>query len=249
MRSPRWSGSLVIGLLILLTVLLVSVIGSFVVDPADGIVGAVTPSQRPSAQHLLGTDSQGRDMLTIMVKATPQTLRIGLIAGIVGIAIGLVLGLVSGYFGGAVDTVIRLISDSLMTVPGIAVLLVIAVNVGHMTVELMGLTVAVLSWMYPTRLIRSQVLDPRAPVHRRRPCQRGQRAAGRVPRDHAEPAAVHRRELHRRRQRRDAGLDRPGGARAGRQRRPHARDDDLLGAEVQRRATRTVVVVSARRSR
>ena len=160
-RSPRWSGSLVVGIVILLTVLFASVIGSFVVNPADGIVGAVTPSQRPSAQHLLGTDSQGRDVLTIMVKGTPQTLRIGLIAGIVGVTIGLVLGLVSGYFGGAVDTAIRLISDSLMTVPGIAVLLVIAVNVGHMTVEMMGLTVAVLSWMYPARLIRSQVLSIR----------------------------------------------------------------------------------------
>lgn len=160
-RSPRWSVSLIVGLLILLTVLVVSVVGSFVVNPADGIVGAVTPSQRPSALHLLGTDSQGRDMLTIMVLGTPQTLRIGLIAGIVGVSIGLILGLVAGYFGGIVDTVIRLISDSLMTVPGIAVLLVIAVNVGQMTVELMGLTVAVLSWMHPTRAIRSQVLSIR----------------------------------------------------------------------------------------
>ena len=129
--------------------------------PADGIVGAVPPSQRPSAQHWLGTDSQGRDIVTIMVRGTPQTFRIGLIAGVVGVSIGLVLGLISGYFGGVLDTVIRLIADSLMTVPGIAVLLVIAVNVGHMTIELMGLTVAVLSWMYPTRSIRSQVLSIR----------------------------------------------------------------------------------------
>src|SRR5262249_38111463 len=83
------------------------------------------------------------------------------IAGVVGVSIGLVLGLISGYFGGVVDTGIRLVSDSLMMVPGIAVLLVIAVNVGHMTIELMGLTVAVLSWMYPTRSIRSQVLSIR----------------------------------------------------------------------------------------
>jgi peptide/nickel transport system permease protein len=53
------------------------------------------------------------------------------------------------------------LSDSLMTVPGIAILLVIAINVGHMTVELMGLTVAALSWMYPTRQIRAQVLSIR----------------------------------------------------------------------------------------
>lgn len=160
-RSPRWSGSLVAGLGILLAVLLVTVIGGWLVDPADGIVAAVTPSQRPSAAHLLGTDSQGRDVLTMLVLGTPQTLRIGLIAGFVGVAIGLVLGLLSGYFGGVFDATVRVLSDALMTVPGIAILLIIAINVGHMTVELMGLTVAALSWMYPTRSIRAQVLSIR----------------------------------------------------------------------------------------
>jgi peptide/nickel transport system permease protein len=161
LRSPRWSASLVIGLLIVVAVLLVSLGGAWFVNAKDGIVGAVTPSQRPSDQHILGTDSQGRDVLTMLILGTPQTLRIGLIAGLVGVSIGLVCGLISGFFGGFVDATIRVLSDSLMTVPGIAILLVIAVNIGHMTVELMGLTVAALSWMYPTRQIRSQVLSIR----------------------------------------------------------------------------------------
>jgi peptide/nickel transport system permease protein len=159
--SPRWSASLVLGLVIVGAVLLVTLAGARFVDPKDGIVGAVTPSQGPSTQHFLGTDSQGRDVLTMLILGTPQTLRIGLIAGLVGVSIGLVCGLVSGYFGGLLDGTIRVLSDSLMTVPGIAILLVIAINVGHMTVELMGLTVAALSWMYPTRQIRAQVLSIR----------------------------------------------------------------------------------------
>jgi peptide/nickel transport system permease protein len=160
-RSPRWSASLALGLAIVTAVLLVSVVGTWLVDARHGIVGAVTPSQSPSAQHVLGTDSQGRDVFTMLVLGTPQTLRIGLIAGLVGVSIGLVCGLVSGYFGGLVDATIRILSDSLMTVPGIAILLVIAINVGQMTVDLMGLTVAALSWMYPTRQIRAQVLSIR----------------------------------------------------------------------------------------
>jgi len=159
--SGRWSGSLVVGLVILLAVLLLSVIGGWLVDPKDGIVGAVTPSQPPSARFLLGTDSQGRDVLTMLVLGTPQTIRIGLTAGVVGVAIGLVLGLLSGYFGGWFDGTVRVLSDALMTVPGIAILLIIAINVGHMTPFLMGLTVASLSWMYPTRSIRAQVLSIR----------------------------------------------------------------------------------------
>lgn len=161
LRSPRISASLIAGLIIMGAVIALSLGGRWLIDPSHAIVGAVTPSQRPSATYLLGTDSQGRDMLTVLVLGTPQTLRIGLIAGLVGVSIGLVLGLIAGYFGGVIDATIRVLSDSLMTVPGIAILLIIATNVGQMTVEMMGLTVAALSWMYPTRTIRSQVLSIR----------------------------------------------------------------------------------------
>lgn len=161
LRSPRWNASLVVGLLILLAVLLMSVVGGALINPGEAIVASVTPSQRPSTAYPLGTDSQGRNVLTMLILGTPQTLRIGLIAGLVGISIGLVLGLLAGYFGGAFDATVRVMSDALMTVPGIAILLIIAINVGHMTPVLMGLTVAALSWMYPTRQIRAQVLSIR----------------------------------------------------------------------------------------
>jgi peptide/nickel transport system permease protein len=161
LRSPRMSGSLVAGLVMVVLVVLLSLFGPRLVNPRLAAVGAVKPSQPPSAQYLLGTDSQGRDMLTIMVLGTPQTLRIGLIAGVVGLAVGLVLGLSSGFFGGKVDAVIRVLADSLLTVPSLAIMVLIAASVGHMTVELMALTVAALAWMHPTRAIRSQVLSIR----------------------------------------------------------------------------------------
>ncbi len=161
LRSPRMSGSLAAGLVMLGLIGLLALAGPRFVNPRLAAVGAVRPSQPPSAQYLLGTDSQGRDMLTVMILATPQTLRIGLIAGVVGMAIGLTLGLLSGFFGGPVDGSIRVLADSLMTVPGLAIMVIIAASVGHMTVELMALTVAALAWMHPTRAIRAQVLSIR----------------------------------------------------------------------------------------
>jgi len=161
LRSPRMSGSLVAGLVMLGLIVVLALLGPRFINPRLAAVGAVRPSQPPSAQYLLGTDSQGRDMLTIMVLATPQTLRIGLIAGVVGMAIGLTLGLLSGFFSGPVDGGIRVMADSLMTVPGLAIMVIIAASVGHMTVELMALTVAALAWMHPTRAIRAQVLSIR----------------------------------------------------------------------------------------
>ena len=150
-----------VGLTILLTVLLASVIGSFAVNPADGIVGAVPPSQRPSAQHLprdrlagpRHADDHGPRHAADVEDRADRGRRRGRHRA--GARAG------RRVLRRLPDAGIRLIADSLMTVPGIAMLLVIAVNVGHMTVELMALTVAALSWMYPTRTIRSQVLSIR----------------------------------------------------------------------------------------
>jgi peptide/nickel transport system ATP-binding protein len=161
LRNPRLSGSLLAGVLILLAVLLFGLLGPYFVDVDRALVGEVPPSQSPTIDYPLGTDSQGRDVLAVMVVAIPQTLRIGLIAGVVGLGIGLLLGLLSGFFGGPLDTVVRVLADSLMTVPGIAILIIIAANVEAMSIEVMALTVACLAWMYPTRTIRAQVLSIR----------------------------------------------------------------------------------------
>jgi oligopeptide/dipeptide ABC transporter ATP-binding protein len=157
----RWSASLVAGLVILLAVVLFGLLGPLFVDVETALVASTPPSLAPTAEFPLGTDSQGRNMLAVMVVAVPQTLKMGLIAGLVGISIGLVLGLLSGFFGGPLDTVVRVLADSLMTVPGIAILIIIASNVESMSVEMMALTVACLAWMYPTRTIRAQVLSIR----------------------------------------------------------------------------------------
>jgi peptide/nickel transport system ATP-binding protein len=161
LNSPRITVSLIAGLVILSIVILFGLLGPFFVNVGLARVAEAPPSLSPSVEHLLGTDSQGRDMLAVMVSAIPQTLKMGLIAGLVGVGIGLVLGLLSGFFGGPLDAVIRTLADSLMTVPGIAILLVIASNIESMTVEVMALTVAALAWMYPTRTIRAQVLSIR----------------------------------------------------------------------------------------
>lgn len=153
--------SLWIGLGILVFIGLIGPIGSLFIDVADTRLGAVGVLERPSLEHPLGTDTRGRDLLTIMVLAVPETLKIGFIAGVVGLGVGLVLALLAGYFGGTIDATIRVITDAVLTIPAIAVLVIIAANVPQMTVMIMGFTVAVLSWMQPTRMIRAQVLSIR----------------------------------------------------------------------------------------
>src|SRR5207302_11420771 len=158
----RRNPTLIVGLLFLLTLALFVVIGSFVVDTDKARALSVRPLQEPSERFLLGTDKQGRDMLALMVAGTPLTLRIGLIAGFLGVGIGTVLAFIAAYYRGLLDTVIRGIADIGLTVPGLLVLIIIAVSLkGTLTVNQMAIVVASLAWLYPTRTIRAQVLSLR----------------------------------------------------------------------------------------
>jgi peptide/nickel transport system permease protein len=120
------------------------------------------PDQRPSYQYLLGTDSNGRDIFAVMIVGTGLTLRVGFLAGIMGLGIAVILGFMSGFYGGVLDTIIKGIVDVLLTVPPLAVLVVIAaMRAEAITLNFMIILVASLSWMLPTRTIRSQVLSLR----------------------------------------------------------------------------------------
>ena len=161
-RAPRQINYMLLsGSIILLAIILFGVLGPYFYDTELAKVGAVIPSQPPSREHPIGTDVQGSDVLAVLILGTPQTLKIGLIAGFVGLGIGIVLGLVSGYFGGVQDTVVRIVTDVFLTIPTLAILIVVASNIRVLSIEAMALIVASLAWMGPTRTIRSQVLTLR----------------------------------------------------------------------------------------
>lgn len=162
---PRWIRTypmLFAGLGLILLVILVGVIGPLFVDRKAVNVGYALPDQPPSRTYWLGTDTVGRQILAIIVYGTPLTLKIGLIAGLIGLTVGTIFGLISGYYGGVSDSVLRGAADAFLTVPGLLVLVVIATTFrGGITVTTQALVVSALAWMYPTRTIRSQVLSMR----------------------------------------------------------------------------------------
>lgn len=157
----RRTPTLVPGVLLLLFVLVPALFGPLVVDVRQSGVLADEPNLPPSWAHPLGTQSEGRDVLALLIVGTPATLKIGLIGGGVGLALGAILGLLSGYLGGRLDAAIRSIVDVGLTIPALAILILIAASFRMVTLEMMGLVVASTSWMHPTRVIRSQVLSLR----------------------------------------------------------------------------------------
>ncbi len=150
-----------VGLAVLLGFALLSVAAPLFVDTGLAAIGATAPRRPPSAAHWLGSDTQGRDVLASLLTAVPRTLAIGLLAGLIGLAVGGLLGLVAGWFGGMADAAIRTAADVMMTIPAIAVLVLVGTSVRSMSVGLMAVVVAGLSWMVPTRAVRAQVLSLR----------------------------------------------------------------------------------------
>jgi peptide/nickel transport system permease protein len=155
----RRNRSLTVGLLFLLALLLFVIIGHLTVDTNEASPLSVRSLQPPSRELPFGSDKQGRNLYAVMVEGTPLTFRLGLICGFLGVALGSVVAFIAAYYGGIVDDIFKVIVDVGLTVPGLLILIIIAMNVhGGLTVTQMTFVIAVIAWLYPARTIRSQVL-------------------------------------------------------------------------------------------
>ena len=162
LQYMRRNPMLASGIFTLLLMVVLWLIGYMAVDIKMAAPLSAPTDLPPSRDYWLGTDSAGRQLLAVMIAGTPTTLQIGLIAGALGMIIGTILGFTSGYFGGVVDSIIRSIADVALTVPALAVLVVIASVINKtLSPEILALIIASLAWMWPTRTIRSQVLTMR----------------------------------------------------------------------------------------
>jgi len=158
----RRNPNVVIGSTMILILLLIGLVGPVFIDTKHADPLSALPAQPPSSQYLLGTDDQGRELLPVMIAGLPDTLRIGFLAGAIGLGLGIILGFAAGYLGGAVDTVIRVTVDTLLTLPGILILIIVAASIKtFISINIMALVIASIAWRQPTRIIRAQVLTMR----------------------------------------------------------------------------------------
>ena len=85
----------------------------------------------PSALHLLGTDTLGRDLLTRMMYGSRVSLMVGFLATIVALTIGVLWGTVAGFSGGRVDTIMMRIVDILYGIPFIIFVILLMLSLIH----------------------------------------------------------------------------------------------------------------------
>ena len=121
----------------------------------------------PGADHILGTDKDGRDVFTRLMYGGRISLMVSFIAVFAITLFGIVFGGIAGYFGGVVDNVIMRICDILMCLPGFPILLIIGtlldsagVESQHRIYYLMAY-LTLFSWPGTARLVRGQILSLR----------------------------------------------------------------------------------------
>lgn len=116
--------------------------------------------EAPSAAHLLGTDSFGRDVLSRIIYGGRVSLSVGLVAVAIYETIAVVLGALAGYYGGKVDTLIMRLVDVVMTFPTLIIIIFLVTILGPSMYNAM-LAIGFLGWTGPTRLVRGQILSLR----------------------------------------------------------------------------------------
>ena len=125
----------------------------------------------PSAEHPLGTDDQGYDVLARLMYGGQVSLIVSLMTVILMTVFGVILGGLAGYFGGIVDNVIMRICDVLMCLPGIPILLILSSAIdGWVSLDMVEegwriyilmFFLTVISWTGTARLVRGQILSLR----------------------------------------------------------------------------------------
>ena len=118
----------------------------------------------PSPNHLLGTDTIGRDILSRLMYAGNHALLASLEAVVVAVVIGLPVGLAAGYFGGWIDGIAARITDVVMAIPGIIVLLAVAAAVGN-NVDIAMVTLGVILSASFMRMARGAALEVRKELY------------------------------------------------------------------------------------
>lgn len=107
--------------------------------------------------HWLGTDGQGRDMLSAMLYGTRISLVVGLASGLIALTFGTLIGLIAAFRGGWLDTLLMRIVDLQLSFPTILVALVLLVILGR-GVDKIILALVVVQWAYFARTVRGVAL-------------------------------------------------------------------------------------------
>ncbi|MFT3998641.1 MAG: ABC transporter permease [Rhizobium sp.] len=170
------SKAAIIGATVLAILVLTAILAPLIApqNPYDGAQLDMWKAELPPIWHdggempyLLGTDTQGRDMLSAILYGTRISIVIGLASVVLSLVIGMIAGLVAGFFGGFIDNLLMRIGDVMLSIPTILVAILVSTVVRQMLPEslreigasaVLVFAIALSSWVQYARTVRAQAI-------------------------------------------------------------------------------------------
>lgn len=148
------------GLLILLTFISVALFAPLIAPHDPNQIDLNAFQGPPTSNHLLGTDTVGRDVLSRLIYGARVSLTVCLVAVFINVIIGTLLGALAGYYGGMADQIIMRVSDSFLSFPTLVLVIVAVAVLGPSLFNLM-LIIGLMGWPTISRIVRGEILSIR----------------------------------------------------------------------------------------
>ena len=156
-RMARENKTAVVSFFLILLMILAAVFAPLLTPYGENEMDLMHRLSPPSAEHLLGTDEGGRDLLTRLLFGARVSLLIGVVPALLSLILGAALGVLAGYRGGLTDAVIMRAADVMLAFPSMLLAMVIMYSLGGGIMNVF-LTLTLVNWAAVARVVRSRTL-------------------------------------------------------------------------------------------
>ncbi|MBP2635302.1 MAG: glutathione transporter permease GsiD [Firmicutes bacterium] len=157
LQAVKQNKSAVVGCSVLMIFIVAALLAPIIAPYDPYVVNMDQQFQKPSAEHLLGTDMFGRDMLSRIIYGARISLLIGLVPTLISMLLGTVLGLIAGYYGKKTDYMIMRLADVVMAFPSLLLAMVVMYTLGASLLNIF-IAISIVNWAGTARVVRAQTL-------------------------------------------------------------------------------------------
>lgn len=153
-----WKG--LVGLSLIVLFILLPYLGPYLSPYHPLEIGVGPPNQPPTREHPLGTTNLGQDVFSQFLAGGQVSVLVGTLTGLFASLLAALVGITSGYYRGLPGSLLSLLTDTFLVIPILPLIIILAAYLGpSLTNQILILTL--LSWPFPARVIRAQVLSLR----------------------------------------------------------------------------------------
>lgn len=150
-----------VGLVMLIMVILMAILAPLLApyDPEAAVKVTLDDIYAPpSAQHPLGTDDAGKDVLTNLIYGSRVSLTVGFFAAFISLFIGGLVGIIAGFYGRQVENILMRLTDILLVIPDLPLMIILIAILGR-SLSIIIIVLGILGWTSTARIVRAQTLS------------------------------------------------------------------------------------------